>query len=87
MNKKWQMPEGSAIFFSYVLDSDQLFADCLRRSAQRFFMASAIRFRPSGEMLRLDFAVLFLLPLGRPGPAFAMGTPASKARACCNLDI
>jgi len=57
-------------------------ATCFLRSAQRFFIASAIRLRPSGLNLRLLFAATgaaaftvtfvaafvgrFLLPLGRP---------------------
>jgi hypothetical protein len=72
------------------------FEFCFLRSAQRFFMASAIRLRPSGLSLRLRVDVVagataaaFLLPLGRPGPLrlAVEGTPDSSARACCSFDI
>src|ERR1035437_6786633 len=59
-------------------------------SAQRPFMASEMRLRPSGLSLRLCSvaAFAFLLPLGRPGPlpAFA-AIPESSSRACCSFEI
>ncbi len=76
------------------------FAFCFRRSAQRFFIASAMRLRPSGLSLRLRVVAVFgvtvapvaltadLRPLGRPGPFGADSVvPASSVRACCNFDI
>ena len=59
-------------------------------SAQRRFMASAIRLRPSGLSLRLCgvAAFAFLLPLGRPGPLPAFASiPESSSRACCSFEI
>lgn len=74
-----------------------VFAEAFLRSAQRRFMASAMRFRPSGESLRLvvffgaagvDVAV-FLLPFGRPGRRTDGSVPAPERStlACCNLTI
>ena len=68
---------------------------CFLRSAQRFRMASAMRFRPSGDRRRLRLpvfaageAVFFAAAaaLGRPGPRFAE-SPVKKARACCSREI
>ena len=57
------------------------------RSAHRFFMASAMRLRPSALILRLRGAALaavlaFLLPLGRPRPLTFTVVPESSSRAC-----
>src|SRR5579863_7936048 len=66
-------------------------ATCLRRSAQRRFIASAIAFRPSGLSFRFvalaglfgatalatTVFALFLLPLGRPRPLFAGAAAAA----------
>jgi hypothetical protein len=71
---------------------------CLRFSAQRRFIASAMAFLPSGVNLRFDLAgadvvaeveAAFLLPLGRPRPGFVTGAcvPERRARACCNFVI
>src|ERR1700733_8219533 len=78
-------------FISLQRPRDYPFEFCFLRSAHRFFIASAIRLRPSGLSLRLfrgDGVVegAFLLPLGRPRPAGA-AVPASSARGCCNFDI
>src|ERR1700733_3099174 len=83
-------------FISLQRPRDYPFAFCFLRSAQRFFIASAMRLRPSGLSLRLRAGAagvaataLFLVPFGRPRPLRAAGAvvPASKARACCNFDI
>jgi len=64
------------------------FAASFLRSAQRFFMASAMRLRPSALILRLRGAALaaglaFLLPLGRPRPLLTLtAVPESSSRAC-----
>ena len=57
---------------------------CFLLSAHRRFIASAIRFLPSGVRFRLrDVGALLTLPFGRPGPvrtgALAL---ARRARAC-----
>ena len=68
-------------------------AACFLRSAQRRFIASAMRLRPSGLILRLLGAVFaevfaFLLPLGRPRPLpIFTAVPESRSRACCSFDI
>jgi hypothetical protein len=70
-------------------------AACFRRSAQRRFIASAIRFLPSGLSLRLRDGVdttavfAFLLPFGRPGPllVFVVAIPESNSLARWSLDI
>src|SRR5262249_19607115 len=75
--------------------AEACFETCLRRSAQRFFIASAIRLRPSGVSLRFRLlAVLVLavvplvLPLGRPRPArTGWEAPARSARSCCSFSI
>jgi len=73
------------ILESLYFAAEPALAAAFLRSAHRFFIASAIRLRPSGLSFRLCGAadLAFLLPLGRPGPlpAFAV-VPASSSRAC-----
>jgi hypothetical protein len=70
-----------------------LFCRLLLPSAQRFFMASAIRFRPSGlsrrfvAFLARDAAFAFLLPLGLPRPGAATVVSLNNAFACCSFAI
>jgi len=60
----------------------------LRRSAQRRFMASWMRFRPSGLSFRFLPVPEFLLPLGLPGPFVpTLESPESSSRACCSFAI
>ena len=56
----------------------------LRRSAQRFFIASAILRLPSADILRFD-GVRFTAALPRFAPLTL--SPASKLRACCRRAI
>src|ERR1700712_5563101 len=76
----------------FPIEGVDYFPDSLRRSAQRRFIASAMRLRPSGLSLRLvvvtalaafaDLAAFaaFLLPLGRPRrPVFAAAGDAVAA--------
>ena len=77
-------------------------AGCLRRSAQRRFMASAMALRPSGLSFRLLVLVAvfvagagaaaetaFLLPLGRPRRPLltTAAAPLSSVLACCSFAI
>lgn len=63
------------------------------RSAHRRFIASAMRFRPSGEMppffATVPVLAAFLLPLGRPRffGAGATGTPERAERICWRRSI
>ncbi len=96
------MQESSAPRGALCGNARAYFGLCLRRSAQRRFIASAIAFRPSGLNFRsdlpavfvavgaaeLDPAVAFLLPFGRPLPFLtAAVAPLSKLLACCSFAI
>jgi len=71
-------------YFEFPEDLDAV----LRRSAQRRFMASWMRLRPSGLNLRFLPGPAFLLPFGLPGPFDPMlESPESSSRACCSLSI
>lgn len=70
-------------------------ACCFLRSAHRFFIASAMRLRPSGESRRLRLPAFaagaaVLCPvadaLGRPGLRL-WGSPVNSSRACCSREI
>lgn len=64
-----------------------------RRSAQRRFIASAIRLRPSGDKFRCRFVeveALLVLPLGLPrrGATVPLAAiPVRALRACCRREI
>lgn len=82
----------------FLITSDYFDPCCFLRSAQRLRIASAMRFRPSGDRRRLRVPVFAAgvaaalcvaaagAAFGRPGRRFE-DSPVNSARACCSREI